>query len=57
MASGGDIPTVVARSGMAPTTVSTPLDTYSILAAIEEAYGLPPLGRAGCICTQPLPLP
>lgn len=56
-ANGGDIPTVVARNGMSPTTVSTPLDTYSILAAIEEAYGLPPLGRAGCICTQPLPLP
>jgi hypothetical protein len=29
----------------------------SILAAIEEAYGLQPLGRAGCICTSPLPLP
>jgi plastocyanin len=56
-ANGGDIPTVVARSGMAPTTFSTPLDTYSILAAIEEAYGLQPLGRAGCICTSPLPLP
>lgn len=42
-------------AGVTPGSTSTPYSHYSVLAAIEDAYGLPLLGGAGT--ANPLPLP
>ena len=42
-------------AGVTPGSTSTPYSHYSVLAAIEDAYGLPLLGAAGT--ANPLPLP
>jgi hypothetical protein len=55
-ATGGRIATVEARSGMMHRQVTTPLDLFSILRGIEDAYGLTHLGLADCSCTNAFPL-
>ena len=54
-AAGGKVDTLVvsplARSGF---TSLVPYDHYSLLRTIEEAWGLPLLGHAGCDCTRPM---
>ena len=54
-ATGGRIPTVLAGPDIrAGARSARPVDHYSLLRTIEEAFGLPPLRRAGCTCSPPL---
>ena len=53
---GGNIPTVIVGQSVPQQTVAANFNTYSILAAIEGAYGLPLLMRAGNIVNVPVPL-
>jgi phospholipase C len=51
-AKGGHIVTLVIGPGVIPgVIVSTPIDHYSMLQTIEDGFGLPRLGKAGCRCT------
>jgi phosphatidylinositol-3-phosphatase len=54
-AKGGRIPTIVAGPDVKRgARLSTPVDHYGTLRTIEDAFGLPPLGRAGCACSGTL---
>lgn len=54
-AAGGRIPFVVAGGAARRNVVSdSPQTLYSVLRAIEEAFGLEPLGWAACDCTSSL---
>jgi hypothetical protein len=55
LASGGHIATIVAGAMARPGgRMRTPADHYSVLATIEDLFGLPRLRGAGCGCTPPL---
>jgi hypothetical protein len=55
LASGGHIALVVAGGGAQPgARLTTPVDHYSVLAAIEDLFGLGRLGGAACTCTPSL---
>jgi hypothetical protein len=55
LASGGHIATIVAGGAARPRArVSTPVDQYSVLQAIEDVLGLPRLRGAACACTPSL---
>jgi hypothetical protein len=55
LASGGHIATIVAGPGARPgARLSSPVDHYSTLQAIEDLLGLPRLRSAGCACTPSL---
>jgi acid phosphatase len=43
---GNLIPTIAVGEGVPPRTDATPLNHYSLLAAIEDAFGVPRLGHA-----------
>lgn len=54
-AAGGLIDTLVVSPLVQPGfTSDVPYDHYSLLRTIEEAWGLPLLGKAGCDCTTPM---
>lgn len=54
-ARGGRIATIVAGPAVdGPVRRATPFTLYSILRTIEEAWGLPPLRKAACDCTEPM---
>lgn len=54
-AAGGNVATIVAGPlARAGASSGVPYDHYSILRTIEDAWGLPRLGAAGCRCTRPL---
>jgi phosphatidylinositol-3-phosphatase len=55
LAGGGHIATIVAGPGVRPgARLGTPVDTYSVLATIEDLLGLRRLGGAACACTPSL---
>jgi hypothetical protein len=55
LASGGHIATIVAGAGAKHgARLTTPVDHYSVLAAIEDLLGLPRLRGAACACTPSL---
>jgi hypothetical protein len=54
-AKGGRIPTIVAGPDVKRgARLRTPVDHYGTLRTIEDAFGLPPLGRASCACSGTL---
>jgi membrane protein DedA with SNARE-associated domain len=54
-ASGGRIVTIVAGPDVKRgARLRTPVDHYGTLRTIEDAFGLPPLGRAACGCSGSL---
>ena len=54
-ATGGRIDTLVVSPLGKPGFVSDmPYDHYSLLRTIEEAWGMPPLRKAACDCSQPM---
>ena len=54
-AAGGKIDTLVISPLVKPGfTSNVPYDHYSLLRTIEEAWGLPLLGKANCDCTAPM---
>jgi hypothetical protein len=54
-ARGGRIPTIVAGPDVKRgARLRTPVDHYGTLRTIEDAFGLPPLGRASCACSGTL---
>lgn len=55
LASGGHIATILAGPvARRSARLSTPVDHYSVLQLIEDLFGLPRQGGAGCACTQSL---
>ncbi len=55
LASGGHIATIIAGPGAAHgARLSTPVDHYSVLQAIEDLFRLPRLPGAACSCTPSL---
>lgn len=53
LAVGGQVVTLVVSPLVQPGFVSSaPYSHYSLLRTVEEAWGLPLLGNAGCDCTQ-----
>jgi phosphatidylinositol-3-phosphatase len=55
LASGGHIPTLVVGPDLSPGTDATYYDHYSLLASIEERYGLDRLGYAADITSHVIP--
>ena len=54
-AAGGRVPLILAGPPVRPGyRLTTPADHYSLLALIENAFGLSRLGAASCPCTPPL---
>ena len=52
---GGHIATILVGPDVrAGARSARPADHYSLLRTIDEAFGLPPLRRAGCACSPPL---
>lgn len=55
LAAGGHIETIVVGTGIKKgSRIATPVDHYSLLRSIEDAFRLPHLGGAACRCTAPL---
>jgi hypothetical protein len=55
LAGGGHIATIVAGPvARAGARLRTPTDHYSVLQTIEDLFGLPRMGGAGCACTPSL---
>ncbi len=55
VAKGGHILTLITGPGARTGARSfVPYDHYSLLRTIEDLWGLPRLGYAGCTCTQPM---
>jgi len=54
VAAGGHIVTILAGPAARKAESSKQYTLYSILRTIEDAWGLPLLGAAGCTCTMPM---